>query len=98
MRAAVYEKLGASAEVLRVDDVPTPEPGPGEVRLKVQYSGVNPTDWKSRSGATDRRVPDPATRRRGRDRRDRRRRGSWTARQAGLDMAGGCGTEMGHSI
>ena len=56
MRAAVYEKLGASAEVLRVEDVPTPEPGPGEVRLKVEYSGVNPTDWKSRSGATARPI------------------------------------------
>src|SRR5215472_9938151 len=56
MRAAVYEKLGASAEVLRVDDVPTPEPGPGEVRIKVECSGVNPTDWKSRSGATARPI------------------------------------------
>ena len=56
MRAAVYETLGASADVLRVEDVPTPEPGPGEVRIKVEYSGVNPTDWKSRSGATARPI------------------------------------------
>ncbi len=56
MRAAVYEQIGASAEVLRVEDVPTPEPGPGEVRIKVEYSGVNPTDWKSRSGATARPI------------------------------------------
>src|SRR5258708_3306040 len=56
MRAAVYEKTGASADVLRVTDVPTPEPGPGEVRIRVEYSGVNPTDWKSRSGATARPI------------------------------------------
>lgn len=48
--------MGASADVLRVRDVPTPEPGPGEVRIKVEYSGVNPTDWKSRSGATARPI------------------------------------------
>jgi len=56
MRAAVYEKTGASADVLRVQDVPAPEPGPGEVRVKVDCSGVNPTDWKSRSGATARPI------------------------------------------
>ena len=33
-----------------------PEPGPGEVRVRVEASGVNPTDWKSRSGATPRPI------------------------------------------
>jgi NADPH:quinone reductase len=56
MRAAVYDQIGASAEVMRVEDVPTPEPGPGEVRLRVALSGVNPTDWKSRSGLTSRGI------------------------------------------
>jgi len=28
-----------------------PQPGPGEVRIRVQVSGVNPTDWKARRGA-----------------------------------------------
>lgn len=56
MRAAVYEQIGASAEVMRVEEVPTPEPGPGEVRLRVALSGVNPTDWKSRSGLTSRGI------------------------------------------
>ncbi|HEX9624649.1 MAG TPA: NADPH:quinone reductase [Streptosporangiaceae bacterium] len=56
MRAAVYDQIGASAEVMRVEEVPTPEPGPGEVRLKVELSGVNPTDWKSRSGLTSRGI------------------------------------------
>ncbi|HEX9063949.1 MAG TPA: NADPH:quinone reductase [Streptosporangiaceae bacterium] len=54
MRAALYESYGGSHEVLRVTDVDRPEPGPGEVRVRMQYSGVNPTDWKSRSGATPR--------------------------------------------
>lgn len=56
MRAAVYEQIGESAEVLRVEEVERPEPGPGEVRVKIEYSGVNPTDWKSRSGLTTRPI------------------------------------------
>jgi NADPH:quinone reductase len=56
MRAALYERYGDASEVLRVADVERPEPGPGEVRVRMQYSGVNPTDWKSRSGATPRPI------------------------------------------
>ena len=56
MRAALYERIGAARDVLRVDDVERPEPGPGEVRVKVEASGINPTDWKSRSGATPRPI------------------------------------------
>jgi NADPH2:quinone reductase len=51
MRAAFYEKTGPPS-VLQVGELPTPEPGPGEVRVRVALSGVNPTDWKSRSGLT----------------------------------------------
>ena len=54
MRAIRYERAGPASQVLEVVDIPTPEPGPGEVRVKVAYSGVNPTDWKSRSGSTAR--------------------------------------------
>ena len=54
MRAALYDRHGAASDVLRVTDVDRPEPGPGEVRVKIEYSGVNPTDWKSRSGMTAR--------------------------------------------
>jgi NADPH:quinone reductase len=54
MRAALYDRHGAAREVLRVEDVERPEPAPGEVRVRVEFSGVNPTDWKSRSGATPR--------------------------------------------
>jgi NADPH:quinone reductase len=54
MRAALYDQHGAAREVLRVENVERPAPGPGEVRVRVEFSGVNPTDWKSRSGATPR--------------------------------------------
>lgn len=53
MRAAVYRQTGPSS-VISVEELPTPEPGPGHVRVKVYCSGVNPTDWKARSGATAR--------------------------------------------
>jgi NADPH:quinone reductase len=56
MRAALYDRHGTAREVLRVEDVERPEPGPGEVRVRVEFSGVNPTDWKSRSGATPRPI------------------------------------------
>ncbi|HZS13241.1 MAG TPA: NADPH:quinone reductase [Candidatus Dormibacteraeota bacterium] len=56
MRAAIYDRNGPAREVLRVADVPTPEPGPGEVRVRLHRSGVNPTDWKSRGGATARPI------------------------------------------
>lgn len=52
MKAVVYRRTGAASDVLEVVDIPTPEPGPGEVRVRVHVSGLNPTDWKSRSGAT----------------------------------------------
>src|SRR5215510_3560511 len=54
MKAALYDKHGPAAEVLRVEEVELPEPGPGEVRVKVVVSAINPTDYKSRSGATPR--------------------------------------------
>ncbi len=50
MRAVVYTSKGPAAEVLKIVDKPLPEPGPGEVRVKVAFSGVNPSDVKSRSG------------------------------------------------
>jgi NADPH:quinone reductase len=56
MKAAFYDRYGPAAEVLRVDEVERPEPGPGEVRVKVAVSAINPTDFKSRSGATPRPI------------------------------------------
>jgi NADPH2:quinone reductase len=46
MRAAIYQQPGAVNDVLEVTDVPTPEPGPGEVRVRIEFTGLNPTDWK----------------------------------------------------
>lgn len=48
MQAAWYERNGAAAEVMQVGEQPTPEPAAGEVRVKLHYSGVNPSDVKSR--------------------------------------------------
>ncbi len=56
MKAALYRAYGPAVESLRVEDVDRPEPGPGEVRVRMQLSGVNPTDWKSRGGATPRPI------------------------------------------
>ena len=50
MRAVVYSQTGGP-DVLRLVERPMPDPGPGEVRVRVSVSGVNPTDWKARSGA-----------------------------------------------
>ena len=51
MRAIVHSQTGP-ASVLRLEDRPIPEPDAGEVRVRIAVSGVNPTDWKSRSGTT----------------------------------------------
>jgi NADPH:quinone reductase len=56
VKAALYDSYGPAAKVLRVEEVERPEPGPGEVRVKVALSGINPTDWKGRSGATPRPI------------------------------------------
>jgi NADPH2:quinone reductase len=51
MLAAHYSATGGS-EVLTVAEIETPAPAAGEVRVRVSVAGVNPTDWKSRAGAT----------------------------------------------
>jgi NADPH2:quinone reductase len=56
MKAAVYRTTGSAREVLRVEEVDRPEPGPGEVLVRVHASGINPTDFKTRSGATARPI------------------------------------------
>ncbi|MFF5053967.1 NADPH:quinone reductase [Micromonospora sp. NPDC000663] len=50
MKAIVYERTG-DPSVLELVDRPVPEPGAGEVLVRVAVSGVNPTDWKSRRSA-----------------------------------------------
>ncbi|PWU43766.1 NADPH:quinone reductase [Micromonospora globispora] len=47
MKAIVYERSG-DPSVLQLVDRPVPEPGPGEVLVRMAVSGVNPTDWKAR--------------------------------------------------
>jgi len=49
VRAVVYRETG-DPDVLTLVERPEPEPGPGEVVVRVAVSGVNPTDWKARSG------------------------------------------------
>lgn len=56
MRAAVYRETGDAGDVLGVEDVERPEPGAGEVRVRVRVSAVNPTDVKARSGAVPRPI------------------------------------------
>ena len=50
MQAAFYESTGPAREVLHVGQIELPEPGAGEVRVRVVCSGVNPSDVKSRAG------------------------------------------------
>src|SRR5919106_3563501 len=53
MRAVWYERNG-TADVLHIGEMPDPTPGPGEVRVRIVTSGVNPSDWKRRQGLTRR--------------------------------------------
>ncbi|RKR74365.1 NADPH:quinone reductase [Frondihabitans australicus] len=48
MKAIVYSRTG-SPDVLELVDREPQEPAPGEVRVRIVVSGVNPTDWKSRT-------------------------------------------------
>jgi NADPH2:quinone reductase len=57
MRAAIYERTGPAREVLRVVDLPAPHPSPGEVRVRLVWSGVNPSDVKSRAGLRSKVMP-----------------------------------------
>jgi NADPH:quinone reductase len=59
MRAAWYEKQGPAREVLMVGEMPDPTPGPGEVRIRVAASGINPGDIKKRQNAFGYGMPYP---------------------------------------
>src|SRR5580700_8357801 len=56
MIAALYRNTGPAADVLGVEEVERPQPGPGEVLVRVRASGINPTDCKSRAGLTPRPI------------------------------------------
>ena len=57
MRAARYVRTGPAHEVLEIVELPTPHPGAGEVRVRLSWSGVNPSDVKSRAGARTTTLP-----------------------------------------
>ena len=59
MRAAWYERQGAAADVLHTGELPDPIPGPGEVRVRLRLSGVNPGDTKKRRGWLGSSMPYP---------------------------------------
>jgi NADPH:quinone reductase len=60
MKAVVCEKWGDPAEVLQVRDLPTPEPGPGQVRVRMLVSPINPSDLLMVRGVYGRQPPLPA--------------------------------------
>jgi len=59
MQAAFYERTGPAAEVLQLGELPEPVPGPGELRVRLRWSGVNPSDVKSRAGLRNPAMPFP---------------------------------------
>jgi len=57
MRAVWYDRQGPADEVLVCGELPTPRPGPGEVLVWLEASGVNPADTYRRGGATPPEYP-----------------------------------------
>lgn len=58
MKAVTYSATGDSS-VLCLGEREEPHPGPGEVRVRIHVSGVNPTDWKARRGSGRSELPRP---------------------------------------
>jgi NADPH:quinone reductase len=58
VRAVSYAQRG-DPSVLELVERPVPKPGEGELRIRVVASGVNPTDWKSRSGTSGGALDEP---------------------------------------
>jgi NADPH:quinone reductase-like Zn-dependent oxidoreductase len=50
MQGIQFTRFGGP-DVLELVELPDPEPGPGQIRIAVRAAGVNPIDWKIRSGA-----------------------------------------------
>jgi NADPH2:quinone reductase len=59
VRAVWYDRQGPAAEVLTVGELPDPVPGPGEVRVRLTFSGINPGDTKKRRGWLGSSMPYP---------------------------------------
>ena len=56
MKAAVLHEYGGPSK-LKYEDFPDPQPGAGEVLVRVEAAGINPVDWKMRSGEAKERFP-----------------------------------------
>src|SRR5438067_2243774 len=61
MKAVVFDRFGEPSEVLQVRDVPTPEPGRGQVRVRMLASPINPSDFLVVRGQYGRLPTLPAT-------------------------------------
>jgi NADPH2:quinone reductase len=59
MRAAWYEHQGPAREVLKISEMADPTPGPGELRIRMIASGINPGDIKKRQNAFGYGMPYP---------------------------------------
>jgi NADPH2:quinone reductase len=59
MLAVTYQRVGPADEVLSLREIETPSARPGEVRVKLATSGVNPSDVKSRAGVRNKTLPFP---------------------------------------
>jgi NADPH2:quinone reductase len=57
MRAVWYDRQGPAGEVIATGELPTPLPGPGQVRVRLEASGVNPADTYRRRGAVPAEYP-----------------------------------------
>ena len=56
MRAVLLSETGRP-EVLRIEDLPTPQPSEGQALIRVRAASVNPIDWKYRSGRAPKQLP-----------------------------------------
>jgi hypothetical protein len=61
MKAVVFEQFGDPSEVLQVREVPQPEPGPGQVRVRMLASPISPADFLTVRGEYGHRPELPAT-------------------------------------
>ena len=52
MKAILFDRFGGT-EVLREADIEVPQPGPGQIRVRVKAAGLNALDGKIRSGALE---------------------------------------------
>lgn len=61
MRSLIFDEFGAPEDVLRLEERPLPEPGPGEVRIRLTHRPINPSDLLTVSGEYGRLPRLPAT-------------------------------------